>query len=755
MTQAAFELPPGKEDERGIVVVIVALCAVLIVIFAIGLSIDIPTTQSVVLRTQAALDNGAKTGMSEIIDYSKAASLTYSVAQDTLRNALVPRLRGYEWGLASPSLNIDVVVPRPGESLAWFRCSNGNCNRQGGSPGATEPFATALQTVFPESPIDDFKNAVFAYGTFQPPRYLPTYTGTAPVSVASTVMLNTALTYVLVDPSFTVDDQDTYNYLFGAQVSSAIPGCDVDPDMWPLHNAANQRIGAWSYPAQSGLLTRKPVSGLARTNGASDLCISRFYAATCDSSPFVAFKEGAVGLIDRLTQSSAFNSTTLVGLFGYRERLGPQVLNPTLVPIHPLFAVPGPSPCPDKIASHRKPTGPTFPLQINGGAENAGLHSLKREAFHGFVNSRYGWLGANRTRACGSASAGNSAGTGLNRWELCYCRGLYTASGVGQDFLTLDDVTPDDEDVLSHRDPNKRRRSQLVNNWCDDASNGADDAIIDLPESRNGSNAGDSARNLIAQLAIRFEDSRIDRLDREFPCLDDGAGGTRCDTWQRPRLRAGIRTGWRDLMQSMDAATTEIVRAEQEYAASDMGKIRRIANRWLVALAFGAWSSTTLKTRVDEEFATSTDPRRRNDPNTLRAEITLRLKNEFRESLRQKLIVTVCNAKIGVIFGFLPMSAFDKDTVRVTAEFAKQLESIYRAQANGSAPNPLDIPDFADTACTQNTIAPVYFLVFDSELSPYSTSGATNQQKLDAATAFGREMPDIAMQLLSRYGFSL
>ncbi|MFN8390260.1 MAG: hypothetical protein U0136_08230 [Bdellovibrionota bacterium] len=729
------------DTERGLVIELLAICAFLLVIVLFGFAIDLPFTHAAVMRGQNAIDFGSAQSIWAYNDpdaLARAAFVnTHATMQNEFNNGIGPR---YSSGLADPSSDHAIFVPSFGNHHPYttnvgdiftdfraYQCDavSSNCSTISSNPRSAY-FASIIDRNFDVNGIDDFRNAVMFYGKFTPYHFLP-FLPDRPTQLLSVVRIQNVMTYILIDPAFPVIDEsiiasnENYNLLFGTTMDS--DGTN-DVNMWPV--AAVRKLdggtGAIINPlaAKDGLSTeywatqgypaptdanlfynKDPVTGTTYTNPATpnDYAkrIYHFYASTCDSMPFMYFKEAPVNLIDRLSNSSAFNPTTLVGLTGYSYA----GFN-TLIPVQPAN-----SDTSDVLFSQFPGAG-EYPLPKNATeSHNKYLHSAKPAAFTGFVNT----LDPRPTAV--------NPDTGLNRWELCYCRGLYGQADPGDivGYAAPEDLSSDTSSEASHVNRDRRVRSTtLASNWCDDDT--ATSNVVELGYGRSGASPSDpneTARNIVANLAIRPLDTRIQNVRNPDT------------TWTRPTkteygngfrwLPGAITTACQQLKDSADSYNTDV----------DYGIARPVTTKAMTVFAFGLYSKSAL---------------------TQSGNTPSEAKDEFRQALKD----CACNSPSTMLFlNFLPMTQEDRAQVTDALDVIKDFETDYNFSTVG-----LDSP--TGSPCDNGRSSAIFTMVYDYTNERFATSAggpvSVGTAKLNAARAFASETYEIINKLLIEYVYS-
>ncbi len=665
-------------NERGAILTLFAFMLSLIALFTIGYAIDLPTVHSATIRAQHALDVGSAHGVHAFHSYENAARAAFVNAGGVMDGSYGAAGYGNFSNGFSGNDTVRIWIPRFNDGSTAF-------------PGPLYSFAglptearhrAALDLAFDVPPIDDFRNAVAIFARFVPNQYYPVVPQTG-IEVVSVAMLRTVLSYVIIDPAFSMDEAN-FHAVFGPSETSTA-------NMWPVAavvaaNDGEVPTGSWQFPSTVGLLSTDPVGGPPfspgglPTGSATDSTLSarvyRYYAAACDSLPFVNYKATATNLLDWFTGSSAFNSTTMVGLTGYS-------ISTPLVPIHPLISTNGIS---------RHPTGPSgFPLPQNPNVSNRGLHEKRGSVFDGYVNTLNPSVTANRTAGPDGSmftSDDQLIATGLNRWELCYCRGLYIRGAGNVPYVLADDANyvPGDELALHHASIEKRRRNNLAVNWCDDERVSATgvhqprDTIVNLKYSQDGANRstdGETARNIVAGQGMRLVDLQIDSV------MSPPSG-----RWARPpaplrvdqAVSAPVRateSGFRHIPAAIGEAMTRLVEARDDYGRDPAyGTRRPIGRTAVIVFAFGLWSRSTAADLAAASGLTISQFR----DNALRG-------------LRQTMAEALCDNGVSVIFNFLPMNDYDLETVIAARDVISEYELIYDAHRRGESANPTQIPN--------------------------------------------------------------
>jgi len=752
------------EAESGVVLAVVAIAAFLLVLLSIGYSIDFPTTQASVIRAQSALDIGGANGLQTFYDYPAASNAAFVNADSVLRADYAASASGiFSAGFSNWNRNKHSVwIPTwnsasASGSLADFLGAFKNYRCESDAPGSCAPFAISELSTGEDSDsnlagrirgvlarvydpgtgnarVNDFKNAITFYAHIRPYRYLPILP-LAETEVVSTVRLKNTLTTIIVDPAFSMND-DNYQRVFGAQAGLSTGASDEL--MWPY--AAFRRISGNNiiyplssnadslsgWPVQSdyasfdgNLFKKNPKDGTAYVGADPNTVekVFKFYTATCDSSPFFLFKAGVVNLLDRLTNSSAFNSTTQLLLTGFDHDP-----NRRLIPVYPANVQSG------QLVSFDY----SYPLPLNPGGtsedHNRYLQLKKPAAFTGYIDSRNP-----------DVTELPPLPSGFNRWDLAYCRGLYGSSDLNSPvanttgFLLPEDRTSATEAELSHSPANKRRRNtSLEVNWVDDESVGTRDLDISMSAGQNDT-GGESPRNMIGNLAMRVQNPQLEKLNGDL------------GSWTPPG-NGPMSTGYRYFPDALSKACDNIGTAASNYntPGTEYSSQRPIQQEAVVIYGFGLYSNEALASRNHDPIG---------NPGT---------EDQAFDDLRGALQGCLCGKPQRKLFlAMLPMDRLDRNQTVRAIDVVKTFSDSKMSKCAAREP--------AVDPCGGAGMGSIYTFVYDWEddrfatlpsgtptasVSPATPESDRDLRKLLAAQAFSEEVYDYITRLLIEYEYS-
>jgi hypothetical protein len=729
-------------SERGIILELTAISALLLVILIFGFAIDLPFTHATVIRGQNALDIGATHGIFTYQNSNDAAWAAFANADAVLKNEYTGNLTGqYAPGFASEKTEHVIFIPKVGRpnnagnifpAYSAYQCTGGSspsCNQGENGLGGLDiddsrkaHLASIISRTFDVgSSIDDFRNAVMFYARFTPFHFLPILPDRT-TEVLSVARLQNVMSYVLIDPAMSINNQDNYNLIFGGTPDS--DGTN-DSYMWPVagwrkrdlsgaeeyiypvprYKASGEDWATLGYPSISYanlFYNHNPLTGSSfatSTDPNWETQLNRiyhFYASSCDTLPFFFFKSAAVNLIDRLSNSSAFNSTMMIGLTGYGH-------GPSLVPIFPANVA-------GLIAEY--PGAEEYPLPLRATEDhNEYAHLPKPAAFNGFVNP------TNADPTLGTTP------TGVNQWDLCYCRGLYgkdhpSSSTIG--FMAPEDFSGGDDDAISHVLQSKRVRDTTQGgNWCDDSPV---TPAIDMWYGRSGSSVdtnSETPRNMVGNLAIRARNPNIQAAQNPL-------------TWSPPNLGT-YGNGYRDLPTAITEACNQLKDATNHYneLTTDYGVARPVTKKALQVFAFGVYSK-------DTPWALSaTNP-----------------KEEAKTQLANAIKSCSCGDPTMMLFlAFLPLDEVDREQVDDAMEVIKDFETDFNYSSVGQNPGSLAY------SCDSGHASAVYAFPYDymdsrfTDEDPNPALSNYSVAKLEAAKHFSEEVYLLISRLMIEYVF--
>lgn len=748
--------------EEGVIVILLAIASFLMVLLSIGFTIDLPTTQGSVSRTQSALDIGGAHGVLSYWNPLATANATFINADSVLRAAYSATATGvYSGGFAAANNKHALAVPlfgRRASGTDWtvynrYVCTSNTPDScvQSAPPAELGPDLARLilQTWDPipgPTGVDDWNNGVSFLSLIHPYNYLGIL-GTVDTKIASTVRLKNVMPYFLIDPAFSMGadaDGNNYNRIFGRFT----PGLDdglTDTEMWPVAGA-REKTGSlredMHYPMPSGvnlsglpeyntdwssgflnrgmaanLFDNQPVTGADFISlGASEndtRRIYQFYAETCDTLPFFHFKSAAINLLDRMASSSAYSSTTLISLTGYTHSL-------PLVYVHPQN---------DENETFTREIS-DYPLPEQGSStiepHNWYLHRGKPKMFAGYLNSKT------------PLSTNTAPYHQMNKWELGYCRGLYGSdrpSAPTTGFVLPEDWTQSPTAILSHEPVNTRYRDTLsASNWIDDVTDltANPDVSTEIGLSRNGgsgtcssTSCGETKRNVVGNLAIRAVNPKIETAAPPNASWTPGV-----NAWQPPNSN-DMKTGFRYLPEALVAACLHLEASRNAYNLDVVyNEERPIADDAIVVYAFGIYSQLALDTL----------------PTGARTHERAIL--DFYNALR----TCACDHPQRKIFlNFLPMDDVDRAQVYSAASDAIQP---FEGGSNARCVGQIDPTD----PCGGAESAKVYTFIYDwtsdrFQSLPNGAAASTGIRKILAAEAFNKETHEIISRMLLEYEY--
>ncbi|MBL7661840.1 hypothetical protein JNK13_03705 [bacterium] len=603
-----------SNNERGLVLEFVAISIVFIVLLAIGMMVDVPMNQSSATATQIALDEAAKIALANLPSYQEVG--------DRATKAAYHSIVAHSSSFSTLEVEPIVVMPRMGAGVCAQLDDDQGCYLNTGYSGDIQLAGQiGSRYVFDPHPnIDDFKNIALVYARTEPRRFL-TLDGLNQYDseVVAGARIPTQLTYVLIDPAFSMDAENYDAILHDLDWAP-------DPDRWG---------SAAPFPG----ITNAPPTAEYHNGGANYLndidAIPAFYGSLCETRPWGLYKETIVEMLDWMSKSSVFNSTTLVGLTGIKDH--------PVIPIYPIVDN-------DILVSH---------LDINGDLSLSPLQSGLSSAFTGFVNTKTPKI-VETGDDPDSIPASNR-----NMWELCYCSAFAASDGAHKPYLLPVDsyndyFAGDTERDLYHISPEKRQRGiQFMMNWCDDSIHEVDqDFRVNLGLHRSMDAAGESVRNLIASQGMRIRNLKLETIDNrsissfEPPKPED-------QDWNSKN--SPMATGTRSLHLSFGADSREpatppptavdyLIKARDEYNTDlDQVRYRPISQDSvnLLIFAFGV---------VDQPNMTA-------EREVAGAGYEGLLQFYFDFALQH----AVCTLGANLTFVFLPMSESDRESLRIVA----------------------------------------------------------------------------------------
>lgn len=716
-----------SSNELGSIVVMIAISAFLIVLLGMGLMIQRPIQDANSSKLQHSFTVASADGLYHITHPTDAAELASSSAKNIVDN-LYSSVRSGNYGEGLATLHVWIPTTGPTMSVGTgstlptfanfnvFNCSDGACvecfTTDTCKPTDTNiPYnisdqLKAAQFTFDQrnanNQIDDFYNGMMLYGLSKPTS-LGDYLGLGKslsnyqVSVAAS-RLQYQLTYVLIDPAMSLHDSfggagtsplAVYENIFGESVVSGSPDSRLIPDalQWPLRTrrdldyagdcGSNLTCYDWpSYPAATGLAAKDPYN---TTDLSAYPEIYRFFASLCFNEPWDNFRGAIVDFIDYLSSSSAYSSTTLVGLTAPGPYLPYDVRRNALTGNQEILNNPPIPGSPPSISPNYDvfPVIPVFPAQVGAQGWDVHptaypiaqlLHEPRTPVWNGFVDSQDPAAGANW--GAGTPVAGTA---GINDWSLV-CRMFVGDTGNSNSTYTLteDRVSPGRPTDMSHRDETLRERTTSTGNpsWLSD--NVAPRHGVNVSFSQSSGGSGESARNIVASLAPRVKslstviddvvtDSSSWKASTYMPTADisgfDYAG-------PNSKLYYPLSPGYRDVAASLTRVcdTLNTIQASNN-ADSFFGVHRPIPAEAVnvVVFGFGFWSPLTLD-YINRFEGLGLG---------INALIT-----EMRNRLVAALNNCLCSRQIRVFFVMLPLNEFDRRSVIE----AQNAVNFYRSQ---------------------------------------------------------------------------
>jgi hypothetical protein len=735
--------PLGLRSERGSIMVIFAAFSLVIILFCIGIAIQKPTDDANATKLQHALSVAVSEAMPALSRPEDAVVSAYTTTVRIMNNEYSAGQVGffsrgvkdfYAW-IPSLGPGIDALTPPGLNHFKRYYCANNTCSACPPSGGCGAASASdvnrqldiARRVFDPEqggSQVDDHYNGMMLYARSNPFRYFGFVPNKTQELVAASV-LSKGLAYVLIDPAFSM--QENYSYLFGnenpdpSSKDRVISGPD---NQWPVvvdrHDAGSPYgIGsAWEYPDNPGLMQSTPTDGVDFEN----FEVYRFYSSLCFNLPWDYYRGAVVDFLDHVGLQSAYSNTTFVGLTG-----------------------PGPSPAPGVVPIH--PISPlTNPVEHDTSLPTVdSLFTPKTEAFTGFINP----LNLAKDANYGpddTLGGGDDIGSGYNMPELCMCRGLINDSASSDSPFTLnpDSATPSltgSDTVFNHKSEEKRERSNTGSNWCSDSNDILDSNLVNLSLARQGLHGGESARNLVAQMGIRVNDLRLDRLET----ATDGENWTRGSDpiTENAAPTDGLdamATGWRYLPDSIRDACSTLVSARTNYQSNPANaELRPLEedSQSLILFGFGAWSRG-----AEQYFAGLPGGLAKNE-------------DDMRDDLVDAVADCVCAKNIRVIMSFLPLNTYDRRTVQILANALNPYRNFSNSQCTGAPPPPAPPGCISTNDPRLNIFIVDYANEFFREAGTLDPIVDESQIKANAARFFYENVPIAIQRLIPRFTFQL
>ena len=726
-------------SERGDILVYTAVVAFLLILFAFVYSLQLAIIHAAHVRAQTALDMGVSNGTVVLPGSLRPATLAADIIEGVLTNEVGGTTGRFSDTLAGNS-SFRLVVPQYGLGDAaldkWqsYPLAPSSDHPTGvtltsqlnqflfGSSldGVGAVFDPALSSS--GSRIDDFGNAMYAYGKFTPFRTIYVSAFAPRVDVAAAASLKPAFVYLLVDTAFSMDEQMA-RLVWGANQFGDILYDPTHPGQFPIAGVTYTSSETWTYPTQPDPFAGQPYN--TSTTYECPGCLSgeisnqttriyEFYASLCRTAPFYNYLTANVNLLDAFMKTSAYSSTTMVGI----------AVEDDIVPVHPVEIISG-------VARHPSSYNAFYPSpMLQTGTSGEFLHSRKTEAFNGWINTT-----ATAAPAVASSEMPNS---GRSLPELGFCRAFATGASE-EHFYPVDNfgVVGDSSD-LSYASTASRRRGDAVANWASDDT--TDPFSINLSKARN-TLGGDPARNLLAAQGMRIGNNAYYKL------MESGV------KWERPDLSA-MATAKRSMGPAIEKASDALRGARAAYSRSIVGsqdnpyaRFRPIEQRdaYLVISSFGPYSQATFDAAIVA------------NPSLSNEDVHALLKENFLTSLRyalcgRKLSTETALEPVSVVLAFNPYTDFDRTVVSSLADDIRQFALYADSEITGD-PTPGSI-----AACEGTKVAPLSYLFIDYEDMTVDAGTADEEHKrkvLRASYYFMNVFANqVVLPMLRRYMFT-